>query len=95
VSGGKSKSQIKREKLKKKKEEEMQQEQSAEASTPPAVADPSGEAIDPEKRARKLKKILKQIEELKLRDCCDLNEDQKAKIASEAQIRAELTDLKG
>jgi translation initiation factor 2A len=88
----KSKSQIKREKLKMKKEQEATtaQGESAPEAEPQKSEEkaPAEQATDPEKRARKLKKILKQIEDLKL--ISDLNEDQKAKIASEASVRAEL-----
>ena len=61
---------------------------SKEKATPPS--EPTA-AVEPEKRARKLKKMLKQIEDLKL--ISDLNEDQKAKIASEVELRAELEQL--
>ena len=49
--------------------------------------------IDPEKRAKKIKKLLKQIDELKPKDAGDLNDDQKAKIASEDTLREELAGL--
>lgn len=84
-AGGKSKSQIKREKQKKKEQEKQQQEEAAKAVT--AAAEP----VDPAKRARKLKKMLKQIDELKGKT--DLNDDQKAKVESEAELRAELEQL--
>jgi translation initiation factor 2A len=83
--GGKSKSQVKREKLKKEKaavpvkneETPIEQRQVA--------------AADPEKRARKIKKTLKQIEDLKQKS--DLNDDEKAKLATEEELRAELEQL--
>lgn len=46
---------------------------------------------DPEKRVRKLRKTWKQIQELKAKT--DLNDDQKKKIAAEAEVRAELEQL--
>ena len=49
--------------------------------------------VDPEKRAKKIKKLLKQIDELKSKDAGDLNEDQNAKIASEETLREELAGL--
>lgn len=88
--GGKSKSQLKREKLKKKKELEEQQRKEEEEKA--AAAPPPTEPVDPAKRARKVKKILKQIDELKAKGG-ELNEDQKAKLDSEAELRAELAQL--
>ena len=49
-------------------------------------------SVEVEKRVKKLKKILKQIEDLKLLTV-DLNDDQKAKVASESKIVSELKDL--
>ena len=49
-------------------------------------------SVDVEKRVRKLKKILKQIEDLKLLTV-ELNDDQKAKVASEPKILSELKEL--
>ncbi|KAL7564825.1 hypothetical protein ACA910_021081 [Epithemia clementina (nom. ined.)] len=80
----------------------------ATAAAPPTMAPPASsqdntsnsnsqpESVsDPEKRARKIKKMLKQIEDLKEKGANNnaLNEDQKAKIASEEQLRAELKQL--
>jgi translation initiation factor 2A len=50
-------------------------------------------SIDPEKRSKKLKKLLKQIEELKEKDPSTLNDDQQQKIASEADVIKELAQL--
>lgn len=50
-------------------------------------------ANDPVKRAKKLNKILKQIAELKTRDPSTLNDDQRAKIASEAEVLSKLSEL--
>jgi hypothetical protein len=60
----------------------------------PSVEAPTSSPVDLEKRARKLKKIIKQIEELKLQSE-PLNEDQLAKVASEPSIRKELEELGG
>ena len=97
---GKSKSALKREKQKKKKEEQEAAETAAKAAAEAqaaaaaaAVQATPAPAADPEKRARKLKKILKQIEDLREKDPASLNDDQKAKIASEESIRKELADL--
>lgn len=50
-------------------------------------------ASDPVKRTKKLKKIMKQIEELKKKDKSVLNEDQLKKLASEQEIIVELKEL--
>lgn len=91
----KSKSQIKREKAKLKaaqKEEAERKLREQEALLKAQTTEPEV-AVDPEKRARKLKKTLKQIEELKKKDAGELNDDQKAKLASESQLREELSKL--
>ncbi|KAL7488202.1 hypothetical protein ACHAW6_013788 [Cyclotella cf. meneghiniana] len=51
--------------------------------------------LDPEKRAKKLKKTLKQIDEIKAKadQGIQLNEDQKMKLASEEELRKELASL--
>jgi len=49
--------------------------------------------VDPEKRARKLKKALKQIEDLKIKNLVELNGDQKKKLISEKALREELAQL--
>jgi translation initiation factor 2A len=58
-----------------------------------AEANDTAAETDPEKRGRKLKKILKQIEDLKSRPASELNEDQQKKVASEQQLREELAQL--
>eukprot|EP00934_Nitzschia_sp_Nitz4_P004155 Nitzschia sp. Nitz4//scaffold14_size191712//6079//7995//NITZ4_001699-RA/size191712-processed-gene-0.257-mRNA-1//1//CDS//3329536855//4145//frame0 len=89
---GKSKSALKREKQKQKKqEEEAKKALEEKMAQAPAPAEPA--AVDPEKRARKIKKTLKQIDDLKAKDPSSLNDDQKAKIASEAELQAELAKL--
>jgi translation initiation factor 2A len=99
ASQGKSKNVQRREKQKQKKEEEearmaleeklLAEQKAAEA----AAASSSSEPVDPEKRARKVKKILKQIEDLRQKDPSSLNDDQKKKIASEQELRDELATL--
>ena len=51
--------------------------------------------LDPDKRAKKLKKTLKQIDEIKAKAAqgMELNEDQKMKLASEEELRKELESL--
>ncbi|CAJ1942450.1 unnamed protein product [Cylindrotheca closterium] len=93
----KSKSALRREKAKKKKEEEaarqaLEEKVLAEAKAA-EPAQPEQAAVDPEKRAKKINKILRQIDELKQRDQSSLNEDQKKKIESEASLREELAKL--
>jgi translation initiation factor 2A len=88
---GKSKSAQKKEKAKQKKEEEeakrILEEKAAAAVAPPPASE------DPQKRARKINKILKQIDELKQKAASELNDDQKNKIDSEAELRQELSSL--
>lgn len=86
----KSKSAQRREKAKQKKEEEaarkaLEEKLLAEAKT--------AEPVDPEKRARKIKKNLKQIDDLKKKDPSSLNDEQKAKIEGEKELRDELEKL--
>lgn len=88
----KSKSALKREKqklAKQRKDEEAKAEADAKAAAAPA------EAVDPEKRARKIKKTLKQIVELKEKQSSgtELNEDQQKKVDSEASLLDELKQL--
>mmetsp|Transcript_13989 Transcript_13989/g.38677 ORF Transcript_13989/g.38677 Transcript_13989/m.38677 type:complete len:656 (+) Transcript_13989:64-2031(+) len=87
----KSKSALKREKEKKKKQQQQQQQEEEERQQAAAAA--AASTADPEKRARKIKKTLKQIEDLKQKDASALNDDQKAKMASESDLRAELEKL--
>jgi len=104
----KSKSALKREKAKLKKQQEQaikEQEEAAVAAAAAAegekakdaeqggAATSAAGAVDPEKRGRKIKKILKQIEDLKQKDPSGLNEDQKNKMASEEELRSELEQL--
>ena len=83
----KSKSALRREKAKQQKKQQQQILATVETTVEaPAV-------VDSEKRARKLRKTLKQIDDLKTKDPGSLNEDQRKKIASEEQVRKELSEL--
>lgn len=90
---GKSKSALRREKAKQKKEEEDARKALEDKVMAEKATDEAPTNADPEKRARKIKKTLKQIEDLKAKDPSSLNEDQKKKIGSEAEIRQELASL--
>jgi translation initiation factor 2A len=90
---GKSKSALRREKVKQKKEEEdartaLEAKVLVEEAQVPTPTD-----VPPENRARKIKKALKQIEDLRAKDPSSLNEDQKKKIDSEVELREELASL--
>lgn len=86
----KSKSALRREKERKKKAKMEEEEARAKEA---AAAEAVKQEIDPEKRARKIKKTLKQIEDLKSKNLSDLNEDQQKKLMSEATLRVELQQL--
>lgn len=93
---GKSKSALRREKAKKKKEEEADRQAMEEKVLAEAKAQEEAKAaqsVDPEKRAKKLKKTLRQIDDLKQKDPASLNEDQKMKIETEQELRDELAKL--
>jgi len=98
----KSKNAIKREKQKKKKEEEekRKKEEAEAAAVLDAAKKEDEEKIKAEKangpeakekRAKKIKKLLKQIGDLK--DKAELNDDQKKKIATEDELVQELAEL--
>jgi translation initiation factor 2A len=90
---GKSKSALRREKDKhKKKEEEARKALEEKMLAEQKVAEAQA-PVDPEKRARKIKKTLKQIDDLKTKDPSDLNDDQKMKIDSEKELLDELAHL--
>ena len=91
---GKSKSAIRKEKqrlAKKKTEEEAKL--AAERKAIEEKEKQSSNQNDPIKRSKKLKKILKQIDEIKERDPLTLNEDQRNKLTTEAELRQELESL--
>jgi translation initiation factor 2A len=89
---GKSKSALRREKTKQKKEEEDARKALEEKVAVEAAAI-SAEPVDPEKRAKKINKTLKQIGDLKEKNPSTLNEDQQKKIDSEKELRDELAKL--
>jgi uncharacterized protein with WD repeat len=63
------------------------------ASEPPAVA---AEPLDPAKRLKKVEKALKAIDQIKEKKAtgAEINEDQKAKLATEAELLQEAEELK-
>mmetsp|Transcript_78 Transcript_78/g.95 ORF Transcript_78/g.95 Transcript_78/m.95 type:complete len:659 (+) Transcript_78:70-2046(+) len=85
---GKSKSALRREKQQqRKKEDEARKELEAKQVI-------EQKKSDPVKRAKKINKTLRQIDELKQKDPSALNEDQIEKIATEQELRGELSKLK-
>lgn len=92
-SQGKSKSALRREKAKQKKEEENARKELETKMLAEAKAAEPAKAVDPEKRAKKLRKTLRQIEDLKKKDQSSLNDDQKKKIESEKDLLDELEKL--
>jgi translation initiation factor 2A len=93
VAEGKSKSALRREKTKQKKEEDAARQAHEDKVAAEAKATEAQAPVDPEKRAKKINKSLKQIEELKQKDPSALNEDQQNKIGSEKDLRDELAKL--
>lgn len=85
---GKSKTAQRRERQK-----EMKGKQEAEEKKAKEEAAVVKEQVDPEKRGKKINKILRQIEDLKSLDQSTLNEDQQKKVTSETELRAELAQL--
>mmetsp|Transcript_31319 Transcript_31319/g.36012 ORF Transcript_31319/g.36012 Transcript_31319/m.36012 type:complete len:694 (+) Transcript_31319:74-2155(+) len=94
VDGGKSKNALRKEKqrlAKKKAEEEEKAE--AERKAVEEKEKLAAAADDPVKRSKKLRKILKQIADLKGKDLSTLNDDQRKKLSTEAKITQELESL--
>jgi hypothetical protein len=94
----KSKSALRREKIKQKKEEEaarlaLEAKVLAEAKAEEITAQ-AAKPVDPGKRAKKINKTLRQIDDLKSKDPSSLNEDQKKKVAMEQELRDELSRLR-
>lgn len=87
---GKSKSALRREKQQQKKKEEAARKALEEKLAAEAEAN---KPVDPVKRAKKINKVLRQIDELKQKDPSELNEDQQKKIATEQDLRDELAKL--
>lgn len=97
-AGGKSKNALRKERQREAKKKREAEEAAAAAAAAEAAAAAAAEekpavAVDPVKRAKKLKKTLKQIAELKAKDVSGLNDDQKRKIATEEAIVKELAEL--
>jgi uncharacterized protein with WD repeat len=74
------------------KEAEAAQKKAEEEAAAAAAA--AAAAQDPQKRAKKINKLLKQIDELKARDPSTLNDEQKEKLSKEICLREELATLK-
>ncbi|KAL7542898.1 hypothetical protein ACHAXR_012778 [Thalassiosira sp. AJA248-18] len=96
AAGEKSKSAIRREKqrlAKEKAEREAAEAEQRKKEEEKARADAN--KADPEKRAKKIKKTLKQIDEIKAKQASgvELNDDQKKKLVSEEGLRKELAAL--
>ncbi|KAL7463669.1 hypothetical protein ACHAXS_004022 [Conticribra weissflogii] len=93
---GKSKNAIRREKQRVAKE--MAEREAAEAERrkkEEETARAQANMTDPEKRAKKIKKTLKQIDDIKEKERSgeELNDDQRKKLSSEASLREELASM--
>ena len=94
ADGGKSKSAIRKEKQRAAKQKAAEEAKiEAERKALEEKERLEAAANDPVKRTKKLKKILKQIMELKEKDSASLNDDQRQKLATEDEIRKELESL--
>jgi len=94
--GGKSKNALRREKqrlAKEKAEKEAAEEEKRKKEE--ELARVAANKADPEKRAKKIRKILKQIDEIKSKAASGtkLNDDQKKKLTTEDELRKELASL--
>ena len=95
--GGKSKSALRREKQRLAKEKaEKEAAEQEKRKKEEELARVAANKADPEKRAKKIRKILKQIDEIKSKKAngVELNEDQIAKLDTEEGLRKELASLK-
>lgn len=91
---GKSKSALRREKQQqKKKEEAARQALEEKLAAEQKAQEEANKVVDPVKRAKKINKVLRQIDDLKQKDPSELNEDQIKKIASEQSLRDDLAKL--
>mmetsp|Transcript_31289 Transcript_31289/g.65611 ORF Transcript_31289/g.65611 Transcript_31289/m.65611 type:complete len:656 (-) Transcript_31289:2324-4291(-) len=91
---GKSKSALRREKQQQKKKEEAARKALEEKLAAEQKAqEEANKVVDPAKRAKKINKVLRQIDDLKQKDPSELNEDQAKKVASEKALRDELAQL--
>lgn len=96
ADGEKSKSAIRREKQRLAKEKaEREAKEKAEREAAEERARMEANKADPEKRAKKIRKALKQIDDIKAKEASgvELNDDQKKKMASEEELRKELASL--
>jgi len=94
--GGKSKSALRREKqrlAKEKAEKEAAEEEKRKQEEEAARV--AANKADPEKRAKKIRKVLKQIDDIKSKAASgtELNDDQKKKLTTEEELRKELASL--
>lgn len=94
--GGKSKSALRREKqrlAKEKAEKEAAEEEKRKQEE--ELARVAANKVDPEKRAKKIRKTLKQIDDIKSKAASgtELNDDQRAKLAMEEALKQELASL--
>lgn len=94
--GGKSKSALRREKqrlAKEKAEKEAAEEEKRKKEA--ELARVAANKADPEKRAKKIRKTLKQIDDIKSKAASgtELNDDQRKKLATEDELRKELASL--
>ena len=71
-------------------EEEAKAREEADAA---AALTAANEKVDPEKRAKKINKMLRQIEDLKAKDASTWKDGQKRKVDSEPNLIAELAAL--
>mmetsp|Transcript_25380 Transcript_25380/g.59442 ORF Transcript_25380/g.59442 Transcript_25380/m.59442 type:complete len:658 (-) Transcript_25380:103-2076(-) len=91
---GKSKSALRREKQQqKKKEEAARKELEEKLAAEQKAQEEANKPIDPVKRAKKINKVLRQIDDMKQKDPSELNDDQIEKIATEKDLRDELAKL--
>lgn len=90
---GKSKSALRRERQKLNKQKAEAPAQAEEKATKEKLEQNANAPVDKEKRAKKLRKILKQISALKEKDRSTLNDDQLKKLESENELVKELKDL--
>lgn len=91
---GKSKSALRRQKQQQKKKEEEARKELEVKMASELKAREMAKPVDAAKRAKKINKILRQIDELKEKDPSILNEDQINKVATEQDLRNELSELK-
>lgn len=90
----KEKARLKKEQEAKEAEEKLRREAEELAKRQEEERDLAAKAAaDPEKRVKKINKLLKQIDALKEKDADSLDDDQKRKIETEQDLRAELNEL--